>query len=131
MSKIKVKSLIYSNEGEREEMVASAIKNDNKIYFKINDANFFIELLPHQLVLVKEDNDKRMKLFFEQNKRLRGECTVYEPSVMINIETFTKVLKINDDGIEVLYELKMNGEYSDTFTYQLTWEVNDEHHKRN
>lgn len=129
MSKIKINSLVFSNLGKRLEIITKAVKNQNKVYFSDEDDNFVIELLPKRIILNKKDPEKTMVLVFEQGKRLSGTLRFNEPEITLGLETFTKELMIADDGIKVLYELKIGGEYSDTFTYQLKWEDNDEHYK--
>jgi hypothetical protein len=39
----------------------------------------------------------------------------------IKLESKTKKLIINDHNIEVEYDLFMNGEFSDSFKYELEW----------
>lgn len=60
---------------------------------------------------------------FQLGKKVKTEFVINNPKMVIELETETHNLKINKDGIEVEYLLKMNGEHSDKFNYKLTWEV--------
>lgn len=130
MSKVMINSLVFSNLGKRQEIITKAVKNQNKVYFSDEDDNFVIELLPRRVILNKKDQEKTMMLVFEQGQRLSGTLRFNEPGITLELETHTKELTMNDGGIKILYELKIGGEYSDTFTYQLKWEDNDEHYKK-
>jgi domain of unknown function (DUF1934) len=99
------------------------------VYFSDENDNFVIELLSRRVILNKKDQEKTMMLVFEQGQRLSGTLRFNEPGITLELETYTKELTMNDGGIKILYELKIGGEYSDTFTYQLKWEDNDEHYK--
>ncbi len=129
MSKVMINSLVFSNLGKRQEIITKAVKNQNKVYFSDENDNFVIELLSRRVILNKKDQEKTMMLVFEQGQRLSGTLRFNEPGITLELETYTKELTMNDGGIKILYELKIGGEYSDTFTYQLKWEDNDEHYK--
>lgn len=123
MSKINVNQVIFGKESVQDKINAKAIKKDNKIYFNYNCENYIVEILDDKVILNKSSDNSDIILIFELYKKNNSIYKINEPNVLISLETFTKELIIDVNGIRVIYDLKMNGEYSDTFTYNLTWEV--------
>ena len=62
-----------------------------------------------------------LTLEFEENKTLTTKYLIKELGISIKVETKTKRLLINNNSFEIEYELFMNGEFSDTFNYNLEW----------
>lgn len=121
MSKIIINGTVFSkNESERLTDVKAILK-DGKINYKYNGVNVCVILLNDKVVLTRENDDMKLHLEFEENKRLITTYVIKKLGINIKVETKTKELCINNNGFSIKYDLFMNGEFSDTFDYNLEW----------
>ena len=121
MSKIIISGTVFSkNESERLTDVKAILK-DGKINYKYNGVSVCVILLNHKVVLTRENDDMKLHLEFEENKRLITTYVIKKLGINIKVETKTKELCINNNGFSIKYDLFMNGEFSDTFDYNLEW----------
>ena len=120
MSKIIINSNVFSKNEEERLTSVLAILKDGKINYK-NGINVCITLLKDKIILVRENDDMKLTLEFENNKTLTTKYIIKQLGIEVRVETKTKRLIINNNGFEIEYELFMNGEFSDSFNYDLEW----------
>lgn len=121
MSKIIINSRISSNDDEETLNSVKAIKKDNKITYNVNDVKFGIVICSNKVFLERENKDMKLNLGFEKDKVLKTNYVIKDLGIKIKVETKTKELIIMNNSIKIKYELFMNGEFSDYFTYELEW----------
>lgn len=121
MSKIIINGGVFSlNSNEKIDDVKAVLK-DNKINYVNNGINVSIMLLPNKIILKRENKDMKLELEFEENKTLTTSYIIKDLKLKIKMKTKTKKLCINNSFFKVEYDLFVNGEYSDSFTYNLEW----------
>lgn len=121
MSKIIINSRISSNDDEETLNSVKAIKKDNKITYNVNDVKVGIIICSNKVFLERENKDMKLNLEFEKDKVLKTNYVIKDLGIKIKVETKTKELIIMNNSIKIKYELFMNGEFSDYFTYELEW----------
>ena len=121
MSKIIINSNVFSKNEEERLTSVLAILKDGKIIYRNDGVNVIITLLKDKIILVRENDSMVLTLEFEENKTLTTKYLIKELGISIKVETKTKRLLINNNSFEIEYELFMNGEFSDTFNYNLEW----------
>ncbi len=121
MSKIIINSNVFSKKEEERLTSVLAILKDGKINYRNDGVNVIITLLKDKIILVRENDSMVLTLEFEENKTLTTKYLIKELGISIKVETKTKRLLINNNSFEIEYELFMNGEFSDTFSYNLEW----------
>ena len=120
MGKINLKASLLSNE-ENLVIETSGIKTNNKIVYKENDITVTILIFDNKIELNRTCNDYKINLKFEKNKKTISTYQVFGGSKVFELETITKKLKIDNNKIEINYELEGNN-----FKYLLVWEVSHE-----
>ncbi len=121
MSKIIINSNVFSKNEEERLTGVLAILKDGKINYKNNGVNVSITLLKDKIILIRENDDMKLTLEFENNKTLATKYIIKQLGIEVKVETKTKRLIINNNDFEIEYELFMNGEFSDSFNYDLEW----------
>ena len=121
MSKIIINSNVFFFFLEERLTSVLAILKDGKINYRNDGVNVIITLLKDKIILVRENDSMVLTLEFEENKTLTTKYLIKELGISIKVETKTKRLLINNNSFEIEYELFMNGEFSDTFSYNLEW----------
>lgn len=121
MSKIIINSNVFSKNEEERLTSVLAILKDGIINYKNDGVKVNITLLKDKIILVRENDNMKLTLEFEENKTLTTKYVIKDLGIGIKVETKTKRLLINNNSFEIEYELFMNGEFSDTFSYNLEW----------
>lgn len=121
MSKIKVNSIIHSNNEEDVIVSCYGIKNDNLITYKDNSAFVNILLTKNFISITRENDEFKLKLCFKNNGKCTSDYFIKDISLNIEVLTNTKRLEIDDNKITIEYELFLNGELSDVFVYTMEW----------
>ena len=121
MSKIIINSNVFSKNEEERLTSVLAILKDGIINYKNDDVKVNITLLKDKIILVRENDNMALTLEFEENKTLSTKYVIKDLGVEIKVETKTERLLINNNGFKIKYELFMNGEFSDTFNYEVEW----------
>lgn len=121
MSKIIINSRISSkNENETLNGI-KAVKKDGKISYIKDNIKVNIIILDNKVYLERENKDMKINLEFEEDKSLITKYLVKDLNLNIKLETKTKELIIKKDSIKIMYDLFMNDDFSDSFTYDLEW----------
>lgn len=116
MGKINLKASIISDE-ENLTIKTSGIKSDNKIIYKENDITVTILIFDNKIEMNRSCSDYKINLNFEKNKKTISTYQVFGGFKTFDLETNTKKIKIDNDKIEIDYELEGN-----TFNYILEME---------
>ena len=121
MSKIKIYSKISSKTNEEEIYDGVAIKKDNYILYNKNKCNISVLIDNKKVIFKRENNEIKLNMIFELNKKNNGEYILKEYSSNLAITTVTKKLKITNNSLEIEYDLYIDNEFSDTFFYIMKW----------
>ena len=97
------------------------ILKDNIITYNHDGAMIKLKLLENKIFFERENNDVKIYLEFEKNKSIITKYVIKDMGIEIKLESKTKNLIINDNKIMVEYDLFMNGEFSDSFKYEVEW----------
>ena len=117
MSKIKIYSKISSKTNEDEIYDGIAIRKDNNIFYNKNKCNISVLIEDKKVILKRENNEIKLNMTFELNKKVGGEYFLKEYSSYLTITTMTKKLNITNNSLEIEYDLYIDNEFSDTFFY--------------
>ena len=121
MSKIKIYSKISSKTNEDEIHDGIAIRKDNNIFYNKNKCNISVLIEDKKVILKRENNEIKLNMTFELNKKVGGEYFLKEYSSYLTITTMTKKLNITNNSLEIEYDLYIDNEFSDTFFYIMKW----------
>ena len=120
MGKINLKANLISDE-ENLNIEVSGIKNNNKIIYKENNITVTILILNNKIEMNKSCNEYKVNLVFQKNKKTISNYQVFGMPKTFDLETKTNKLIIEDNKIEINYNLEGND-----FKYSLVWEVKHE-----
>ena len=120
MGKINLKASLISDE-ENLNVEVSGIKNNNKIIYKENNVTVTILILNNKIEMNRSCNEYKINLVFEELKKTISTYQVFGMSKTFDLETKTNMLIIEDNKIELNYNLEGNN-----FKYSLVWEVKHE-----
>ena len=120
MGKINLKANLISDE-ENLNIEVSGIKNNNKIIYKENNITVTILILNNKIEMNRSSNEYKVNLIFQKNKKTMSNYQVFGMPKTFDLETKTNKLIIEDNKIEINYNLEGND-----FKYSLVWEVKHE-----
>lgn len=120
MGKINLKANLISDE-ENLNIEVSGIKNNNKIIYKENNITVTILILNNKIEMNRSCNEYKVNLVFQKNKKTMSNYQVFGIPKTFDLETKTNKLIIEDNKIEINYNLEGND-----FKYSLVWEVKHE-----
>ena len=121
MSKIIVNHNIKSTSSIEVVKDKKGILKDNIITYNHDGVMIRLKLLENKIFFERENNDVKIYLEFEKNKSIITKYVIKDMGIEIKLESKTKNLIINDNKIMVEYDLFMNGEFSDSFKYEVEW----------
>lgn len=121
MAKVIIKYKISSKKENVIKDKTKGIKKDNIITYK-EDETIVSILLEKGIISIERENDKmHLNLKFEENKSYVTDYLIKDLGFNFKVDTRTKKLMISENKISILYELYINGEYSDSFNFNLEW----------
>lgn len=121
MSKIMINGNVFSSNDKEYIKDIKAIKKDNTITYSKDGTKVKIQLLDNKVLLERENDNMKLNLEFEENKKLVSKYVIKDLNLNIKIETKTNRLIIDKNMIKAQYDLFMNGEFSDNFIFELEW----------
>ena len=121
MSKIIVNHNIKSTSSLEVVKDKKGIIKDNIITYNHDGVMIKLKLLENKIFFERENKDVKIYLEFEKNKSIITKYVIKDMGIEIKLESKTKNLIINDNKITVEYDLFMNGEFSDSFKYEVEW----------
>ena len=96
-------------------------KDNSKITYNYGDINVCISIEKNKVILTRENDEMKITLKFEKNKKTTSYYEIKELKLNIKLTVDTKDLTIKDNSLSTRYDLYLNGEFSDSFTYNLDW----------
>lgn len=121
MSKIIVNHNIKSTSSLEVVKDKKGILKDNIIIYNHDGAMIKLKLLENKIFFERENKDVKIYLEFEKNKSIITKYIIKDMGIEIKLESKTKNIIINDNNLMIEYDLFMNGEFSDSFKYELEW----------
>ena len=100
---------------------AYMLLKDNIITYNHDGAMIKLKLLENKIFFERENKDVKIYLEFEKNKSIITKYIIKDMGIEIKLESKTKNIIINDNNLMIEYDLFMNGEFSDSFKYELEW----------
>lgn len=119
MSKVNIKTTLKSK-NENKKYEGKAIKEKNKITY-IEDKIKTIILNIEDMVTIERIRDYHLKINLKKHHKLKG--TYKSKYGNLNIETYTKDIKIEKNKVKIKYDLYINAHLIDTFTYNLEYSI--------
>jgi len=116
MGKINLKASLISEE-ENLNIDTTGIRTNNKIVYKENNITVTILIFNNKIEMNRTCNEYKINFVFEKDKKTISSYQVFGMPKIFDLETNTKQLKIEDNRIELDYELEGN-----SFRYSLVWE---------
>ena len=100
---------ILKNKTENQEAKDTivAMKEKNKITYKIEDFKYIIKIIsPNSLILNRNNKSIECTMYFEQSKVIPAIYTLKEEGYNIEINIKTNKIHIDNELIEIQYEVK-------------------------
>lgn len=107
MAKIKLRANLTSVD-EKLDVDVVALKLNNKIIYKENDKQVTILIKKNKIEIVRVSLDYQINLVFEEGKNTISTYKFVGGDKYFNLNTITKKLKIDNNKIEIKYELEDN-----------------------
>lgn len=121
MSKVIINSKVYSSNEKETLKEVKGILKDNKISYFYDEVMVNINILKDKVFLQRESKNIKLNLEFQLNKALKTNYFLKDLNLEFIVETKTKILDIKNESIKIEYDLFINDEFSDSFTYILEW----------
>lgn len=121
MPKIIINSSVKSNNDEEILTNLKAILKDGLITYKKDGVNVSINIKDSSVILIRENEEMKITLEFKKNKRTNSFYDIKTLKLRIKVTVETKELVINSNSLSIKYDLYLNGEFSDSFNYNLEW----------
>lgn len=104
MSKIKIKATIND-----EYFYCEGIKNKNNIIYK--DNNVSVKIIFSDIIkIIRENSEYKIELNFNKNEKTKVNYLLKEYNKSLELNLVTKNININNNYIEILYEIVDNNE---------------------
>jgi len=116
MGKINLKAKLISDD-ENLIIETAGIKTNKKLVYKENDITVTILIFDNKIEMNRSCNEYKINLVFENNKKTISNYQVFGMPKTFDLETKTKKLIIEENLIELEYELEGNN-----FKYSIEWE---------
>ena len=107
MGKINLSASLIS-EDEKLKIETSGIKTDKKIVYKENNITVTILISNNRIEMNRTCNEYKINLLFEKNKKTMSTYNVFGALKVFELETFTRVLEIEENEIKIEYEIEGN-----------------------
>ncbi len=118
LSKVKIKTTLKSKE-ENHTFDGYGIKNKNIITYI--DNNVITKITIDNIITIERKQQYSLKINLKESINLEGKyITKYGT---FKVETYTKKIVKTKNTLKLTYDLNINGEYIDTFTYNLEYSI--------
>lgn len=121
MSKIIINSKVSSSFDTNVIKDKKAIKKDNIISYIDDKTKVSIFLEKDSIFLSRENEEIKFKFEFNMKNITKSKYYIKKLNNYLNVSIKTKNISINDNSFIVVYDLYLDEEKSDTFTYELEW----------
>ena len=116
--KINIKTSLKNKEGTHT-FKGKAIKNKNIITYK--DENVLTKIKIEDIITIERNNEYKIIINIKKGIKLKGSYTTKYGN--INIETTAKEKKKEKNTLKIVYDLTVNDEYIDTFSYYCEYSI--------
>lgn len=116
--KIDIKTTLKNKEGIHS-FKGKAIKNKNIITYQ--DQKVLTKIKLDDIVTIERKDEYIIDLHFKKGIKLKGSYNTKYGN--IDIETQTKDIIKKENTLEIIYDLIINNEYIDTFTYYCEYSI--------
>lgn len=101
----------------------NGIYYDNKIIY--NDGNIKVTLLldDNKIEMKRLTKEYEIKMLFDVNNETIGIYNIFDLNLKMDLEVQTKMLKISNDCIMIMYCLKINNEFIGNYDLKLEYNV--------
>ena len=114
MSKINIEAILIS-ENESHTFKGKGIKHNNQIIY--NDNNVQTKITIDDVIIIERKAEYHLKLNLKKGIKQKG--TYITKYGTFELETITNKLIKKNNELEIIYKLRVNGDYISTFTYNL------------
>lgn len=104
MAKKNIEIKLITNENNIIQSI-EALVNGNIIKYNDNDINVTLKKDNDNIVMIRENNEYRLKFKFNKSKKEIGSYLLKENNILFDLEILTKELIIDENKIYILYEL--------------------------
>lgn len=122
MEKIKVKSIV-ENKYEIAEYTSFGIINGDEIKYEEDGTEVTINLFENSVTMIREQEELLITFNFILNETTNGKYYIYNPKMELGLEVKTTFLEMIDNVINIVYELKLNGQDMGLYKFNLEYEV--------
>ena len=124
MSRIKINVFISSKNGNNTYIEKDAIRKENSVIYMHDDIKTVI-LFEEDKVAIKRENEEFSNfLEFIQNKQTDSKYYINSYDKYLNMKIYTKFLYIGDNSLKIKYDLYLEDEKKDEYTFELKWRWN-------
>lgn len=96
-------------------------KINNKIKYKLEDAEYEIVINKEELYIIRTTNDIKNIMHFKEKKQTTCDYTIKKEDIHLQIELYTGKLQIENNKIFIRYQVEGN----DKFEYNIEIEVQE------
>ena len=118
LSKIKIKSNLKSK-NENHQYKGYGLKNKNVIIY--NDSNIITKITIDNIITIERKEEYFLEINLKEGINLEGKYITKYGN--LKVESYTKEIKKEKNYLKIVYDLKINNEYVDTFTYILEYSI--------
>ena len=122
MSKIKVNALLHNKKDDKFfNSDVTGIKSNNTIKYIDNDVVVVISLDKDNISLKRRSDEYYIDMHFKENTLTEGKYNI-KALGFFNIKVFTSKLIIQDNKIEIEYEIQIEDNSKELFSYKIEME---------
>lgn len=116
--KINIKTTIKNKE-EIKTFKGKAVKNNNQITYK--EENTLTKIKIDDTITIERKNEYLITLNLKKGIKLKGKYITKYGN--LKLETYTKEIIKKENSLKIIYDLIINDEYIDTFTYYCEYSI--------
>lgn len=122
MSKIKVNALLHNKKDDKFfNSDVTGIKSNNTIKYIDNDVVVVISLDKDNISLKRRSDEYDIDMHFKENTLTEGKYNI-KALGFFNLKVFTSKLIIQDNKIEIEYEIQIEDNSKELFSYKIEME---------
>ena len=122
MSKIKVNALLHNKKDEKffnSDVIG--IKSNNTIKYIDNDVVVVVGINEDNISLKRRSDEYDIDMYFKENTLTEGKYNI-KALGFFNLKVFTSKLIIEDKKIEIEYEMQIEDNNKELFSYKIEME---------
>lgn len=125
MEKILIRYLLVKKEDHDQtgHNVYIGNKEKNQIFYMEEEICVMLSIYQNKIVMKRKTSDYEMNMNFILGKEENGSYTLLSYEKTLELEVWTKSLKIEATSFEIVYQLKIEKELIGEFYFMLEYEV--------